>query len=122
MKPDMTNPNVNGDAADDGESPEFHPSALRTGVFRVLTGLSSLLMGCALWNSFSWGMLLLVCILAYQFISFTLMGYDAHRFFDAVGDRVRRVVYVGVPPNTHEADSCEPRFGTKSNANKRIDR
>ena len=122
MKPDMTNSNARGDAADDEELPEFHPSALRTGIFRVLTGMSSLLMGWALWNSFSWGLLLLVCILAYQFIPFTLMGYDAQRFFDAVGDRVRRVVYVGVSPNTHEADWTGPRFGTKNNANQWIDR
>jgi ABC-type glycerol-3-phosphate transport system permease component len=97
MRPDKTSPNARGDAADDEKLPEFHPSALRTGVFRVLTGLSSLLMGWALWNSFSWGLLLLVCIVAYHFIPFTLMGYDAQRFFDAVGDRVRRVVYYGVP-------------------------
>jgi hypothetical protein len=122
MRPDRTSPNARGDAADDEKLPEFHPSALRTGVFRVLTGLSSLLMGWALWNSFSWGLLLLFSIVAYQFVPFTLMGYDAQRFFDAVGDRVRRVVYVGVPPSTHEADSTEPRLRTQNNANQRIDR
>ena len=79
MTPDKTSPNAHGDAADDEGLPELHPSALRTGVFRVLTGMGSLLMGWALWNSFSWDLLLLVCILAYQFIPFTLMGYDAQR-------------------------------------------
>ena len=117
MRPDRTSPNARGDAADDEKLPEFHPSALRTGVFRVLTGLSSLLMGWALWNTFSWGLLWLVCILAYQFVPFALMGYDAQRFLDAVGDRVRRVVYAGVSPNIHEADSTEPRLWTKNNAN-----
>jgi hypothetical protein len=39
-----------------------------------------MLMGSALWNSFSWGLLLLFPIVAYQFVPFTLMGYDAQRF------------------------------------------
>jgi hypothetical protein len=102
MRWDKTSPNARGDAADDEELREFHPSALRTGVFRVLTGMSSLLMGWALWNSFSWGLLLLFSIVAYQFVPFTLMGYDAQRFFDAVGDRVRRVGYYGVPRGTDQ--------------------
>ena len=51
-----------------------------------------MLMGWAFWNSFSWGLLLLVCIVAYQIIPFKLVGYDAQPIFDAAEDRVRRVV------------------------------
>ena len=75
-----------------------------------------------LWYSFSWGLLLLWCPVAYYFIPFTLMGYEAKWFFDAVGDRVGRVVYYGVPKGEHEVDSAEPRYREKHGVHQGKDR
>ena len=117
----MTDPTEHDERANDEELPEFHSSALRTGVFRVLTGVCSLLMGWALWSSFSWGYLFLVSILLYFFTPFTLMGYESQRFFDSVNTSVRRIVYFGVPEDTLEAEPSEPTDDKKNNAKQQND-
>ena len=122
MKADITDQNGIDEAVGEDDLPEVEPSALRTGVFRVLTGVFSLAMGWMLWNSFSWGLLLLFCPVAFCFIPFTLMGYEAQWFFDAVGDRVGRVVYYGVPKGEHEVDSAEPRYREKHGVHQGKDR
>ena len=116
MKADMTDQSGIDEAVDEDDLPKVELSALRTGVFRVLTGVFSLAMGWMLWNSFSWGLLLLFCPVAIYFIPFTLVGYEAQRFFDVVEDRVGRVVYFGVPKGEHEVDSAEPRYREKHGA------
>jgi cytochrome bd-type quinol oxidase subunit 1 len=113
MKVDMTEQNGIDEAVGKDDLPEVEPSLLRTGVFRVLTGVFSLAMGWILWNSFSWGLLLLFFPVAFCFVPFTLMGYEAQWFFDAVGDRVGRVVNYGVPKGEHEVDSAESRYREK---------
>ena len=62
------------------------------------------------------GLLLLFCPVAIYFIPFTLMGYEAQWFFDAVGDRVGRGVYYGVPKGEHEVDWVKPREREKQGA------